>query len=509
MPAPELSRRTVLQGAGVAGAVGALSAAGIVGAQPAAAAVPVALSADWALHLSRRLTFGPHPALLRKIRTMGAAAWLEQQLIPSKITDTYADGALAQLPAIRMTADQIRDRWGFNAWEANQQLRASVVARATWSTRQVLEVMHDFWSNHFYVNPDDAPAMWCKIPEDRRLRASALTSFGRLLLVSASSPAMLGYLNNAESSKDDINENYGRELLELHTVGLAAGYTERDVRHAALAMTGWTYSHETLTFKFDPSMHHVGPLRVLGWRHDNASAANGLAVGKSLLAYLARHPATATHIATKLCRRLVSDRPSAAIVTGTAAVFRSSGGSVKAMVRYIVKTWTFQHSSGKKVRLPLEMMVASLRATGGRYGAKFGSDGADGLLWRAWEMGQSPFGWHDPDGYPDVAGAWLSSVGLLSRWNTAISLTQNWFDGVAVRDARTLAGGAARPATAGPLLDALTMRICGQRFTYGHRAALLHYLGKSRTSPVSDDELRWHGSQIVALILSSPYLQLR
>lgn len=509
MPAPALSRRTVLQAAGAAGATGALSAAGVVGAQPAAAAVPVALSTDWALHLSRRLAFGPNPTLVRKIRAMGASAWLEQQLVPSKITDTYVNGALAQLPAIGMTADQIRDRWGFNAWEANQQLRAAVVARATWSKRQVLEVMHDFWSNHFYVNPDDAPAMWCKIPEDRRLRANALTSFSRLLLVSATSPAMLGYLNNAESSKDNINENYGRELLELHTVGLAGGYTERDVRHAALAMTGWTYSHETLTFKFDPSMHHVGPLRVLGWRHANSSATGGLAVGKSLLAYLARHPATATHIATKLCRRLVADRPSATLIASTAAVFRSSGGSVKAMVRHITRSYRFRSSTGRKVRLPLEMMVASLRATSARYGAAFGSEGAGGLLWRAREMGQSPFGWHDPDGYPDVAGAWLSSVGLLSRWNTAVSLTQNWFGGVAVRDARTLAGGAKRPATAGPLVDALTNRICGQRFTYAHRAALLRYLGKSRTSPVSDDELRWHGSEIVALILSSPYLQLR
>jgi len=509
MPAPALSRRAVLQGAGAAGLAGALSGTGVLTAPSAEAAVPVALSSYWALHLARRLSFGPYPALVSKIRTMGTSGWLEQQLVPSKITDTYADGALAQLPAVRLTAVQIRDRYGFEAWEANQQLRAAVVARATWSRRHLLEVVHDFWSNHFYVNPDDAPAMWCKIPEDRRLRAAALTTFGRLLTTSATSPAMLGYLNNAESSKDDINENYGRELLELHTVGLAAGYTERDVRHAALAMTGWTYDHETLTFKYDPSMHHVGPLRVLGWTHANGSARDGLAVGQSLLAYLARHPATAQHIATKLCRRLVADRPPSSLVTSTASVFRSSGGSVKAMLRHIVASSAFKGSSGKKVRLPLEMMVASLRATGGRYGAQFGREGSGGLLWRAREMGQSPFGWHDPDGYPDVAGEWLSSVGLLSRWNTAISLTQNWFDGVTVSDVRTLAGGAARPRTAGPLVDALTKRVCGQRFSSAHREPLLSYLGKSETSPVSDDELRWHGTELVSLILSSPYMQLR
>lgn len=509
MPGPALSRRAVLQGAGVAGLTGALSATGIVGAAPAEAAVPVPLSASPALHAARRLSFGPTPSLVARIAKLGTARWLEEQMAPGAITDTYVAGALKQLPAIVLSADQIRDRYGFESWEANQQLRAAVVARAIWSQRHLQEVLHDFWSNHFYVNPDDAPAMWCKIPEDRRLRARTFTTFYQLLYTSATSPAMLGYLNNAESSKDDINENYGRELLELHTVGLDAGYTERDVRHAALAMTGWSYDEQTLQFKYKPWMHYVGPLRVMGWTHSNASASEGAAVGRSLLLYLARHPATARHIATKLCRRLVRDAPSDALVTSTARVFTSGRGSIKPVLRHIVASYSFRAASGRKVRLPVEMMAASLRATGARYGAQFGSEGAGGLLWRTHEMGNTPFGWHDPDGYPDVAAAWLSSVGVLSRWNTAVSLAQNWFDGVAVRDARTLAGGAARPMTAGPLIDALTKRICGQRFGSVHRAALLHYLGESETSVVSDDELRWQGSALVALILSSPYMQLR
>jgi uncharacterized protein (DUF1800 family) len=510
MPARALSRRAVLQGAGAAGLAGALGGTGILTALPAeAAAVQVPLSASPALHAARRLSFGPNATLVSQIAKRGTARWLEEQMAPAAISDTYAAGVLKQLPAILLTADQIRDRYGFNSWEANQQLRAAVVARAVWSSRHLQEVMHDFWSNHFYVNPDDAPAMWCKIPEDRRLRAKTFTTFHQLLYTSATSPAMLGYLNNAESSKDDINENYGRELLELHTVGLDAGYTERDVRHAALAMTGWSYDEDTLQFTFKPWMHHVGPLRVMGWRHANGSASDGAAVGKSLLVYLARHPATAKHIATKLCRRLVRDYPSTALVTSTAQVLTSTRGSIKPVLRHIVASHAFRTSSGRKVRLPVEMMVASLRATGARGGAEFGSKAAGGLLWRTHEMGNTPFGWHDPDGYPDTAAAWLSSVGVLSRWNTAVSLAQNWFDGLTVRSARSLAGGAARPTTAGPLIDALTKRICGQRFGAGHRAALLRFLGKSETSVVSDDELRWHGSELVALILSSPYMQLR
>jgi uncharacterized protein (DUF1800 family) len=307
MPAPALSRRTVLQGAGAVGLAGLLDGAGVLAAETAEAAVPLPLSADPALHLARRLTFGPTPGLLSRIRAIGTTRWLEEQMAPTLLKDTYADAALATFPDIKLTAAQIRAKYDFNAWTANQQLRAATVTRATWSTRQLTEVMHGFWSNHFHVNPEDAPAMWCKIPEDRVMRASAFTTFGKLLTISATSPAMLGFLNNAESSKEDINENYGRELLELHTVGLGSGYTERDVRHAALAMTGWTYDRSTLKFRYDASMHYVGRLRVMGWTHANTSATDGLLVGKSLLSYLAKHPATARHVATKLCRRLVAD----------------------------------------------------------------------------------------------------------------------------------------------------------------------------------------------------------
>jgi uncharacterized protein (DUF1800 family) len=512
MPTPELTRRTVLQaGAATAVAAGLVTAAGASAEAATAPLAPVALSRDPALHALRRLTYGPTPGLIRTVRRVGVNAWLEAQMSPARIPDRTVDAIIkTRFPHMLLSSAQIRTRRDDDSWQAMRELRGVTIVRAVWSQRQVQEVLHGFWSDHFYTHPTEGAAFWGKFDEDKRLRANTFTSFGRLLNLSASSPAMLSFLNNDESSEDDINENYGRELLELHTVGLAGGYTEADVRNAALAMTGWTYDEKTLAFKYNPKLHYNGALRVLGWRHPNIDGtAGGIETGRSLLKYLASHPATARHISTKLCRRLVADNPPASLVASTTKVFTATKGDVKSLLRHIVRSREFAASVGQKVRRPLEMVTASVRATGGSYDGREGQKGANDLLWRTYEMGHAPFEWIDPDGYPDTAQAWLSSVGVLGRWNTSLAIAGNWFGGIDMADAKTLAGGKDRPAKAGPLVDALTVAITGQKFARAHRNAIIEYLGASESTIFDDDSLRWRGPRVISLILASPYMQVR
>lgn len=508
-----VSRRTVMRATAATGAaaLAAPTAVALAGAAEAAPAAPLALSNDPVVHALRRLTYGPYPGLIATVRTVGVNAWLEAQLRPDKIADANVDAIMKhQFPHMLLSSAQIRARYKDKGWQAIQQLKGATVIRGVWSQRHVQEVVHGFWSDHFYTHPDDGVALWGKFDEEKRLRANTFTSFGRLLHLSASSPAMLAFLINDESSEDDINENYGRELLELHTVGLGGGYSESDVRNAALAMTGWTYDKDTLAYKYNPKLHYNGALKVLGWTHPNIDGtAGGVETGRSLLDYLAAHPATARHISIKLCRRFVSDTPPASLIASTTKVFTASKGSVPALLRHIVGSREFAASSGQKVRRPFDMVAASVRATGGRYRTSTGQQGANDLIWRMSEMGQVPFEWIDPDGYPDTGDAWLSSVGVLGRWNTSLAIAGNWFKGVEMKDAKELAGGKDRPAKAGALVDALTLALTGQKFARPHRNAIIEYLDASESTILDDDTLRWRGPRIIALILASPYMQVR
>jgi hypothetical protein len=155
------------------------------------------------------------------------------------------------------------------------------------------------------------------------------------------------------------------------------------------------------------------------------------------------------------------------------------------------------------------MVTSAVRATGGSYNGKQKQTGANDLLWRTYEMGHAPFEWIDPDGYPDNAQAWLSSVGVLGRWNTSLAIAGNWFDGVDMADAKTLAGGKDRPAKAGALVDSLTVAITGQKFAKAHRNAIIEYMGASESTILDDDTLKWRGPRVISLILASPYMQVR
>jgi uncharacterized protein (DUF1800 family) len=222
-----------------------------------------------------------------QVRASGRTAWLDRQLAPSTVDDTFCERLVVdRYPHLSWSIDQAW--WDLDGdWSLMMDLGQAAIARATWSGRQLFEVMVDFWSNHLNVTNPFEGGWWCRHDYDARvIRRHALGRFHDMLVASATHPAMMLYLNNAEFTKDNPNENYGRELLELHTVGVEAGYSEDDMRQSTLVMTGFGMDWETGRFAYSPWAHHTGPVRVMEWSAANARPARGYEVGLSYLAYL-------------------------------------------------------------------------------------------------------------------------------------------------------------------------------------------------------------------------------
>jgi uncharacterized protein (DUF1800 family) len=504
-PAPEslaagLSRRGFLTaGAGLLGA----AAAGV--GSVAAAPVAEAATSDQVLHVVRRTTYGASPELLAQVRKQGVDAWLEHQLRPSRVPDRAMNALLRRWPTLRMGPNQLVSSIGRFQWDAMFDLCDAHIARAAWSNRQLLETMVDFWSNHLNVTCPSSD-VWATrhLYDSQVIRRHALGKFSDLLVASARHPAMLTYLDNANSDKDAPNENYARELLELHTVGVEAGYSEAMVKSAARLLTGLSVDNRTMLYLYDTSKHATGRVRVLDFSHANSSPY-GEKVAISYLRYLAAHPATARRIARKLAVRFVSDDPPAALVTELAKVYRRSGTDITEVLRALFRSRAFRASSGDKVRRPFEDMVATVRALGIQPPAK-GTEGVRQLYWLSGPLGQPPLGWHPPDGYPDRADLWRSAGSTLARWNSHLGLAAGWWPDDLRHPSLASRLNPRHPRTYGALVDAVAAGLAMPRPTDSVRRAVCGFLGHAPGARLAadDEALGWRLPWVFALVLDSP-----
>jgi uncharacterized protein (DUF1800 family) len=360
------------------------------------------------------------------------------------------------------------------------------------------------------TNPSDD--VWdCRHDYDRAvIRKFALGNFEDMLLASAQHPAMLKFLDNAYSNKDNPNENYGRELLELHSVSVEAGYSEEDMWNSTLLMTGFGVDWDTGGFRYWKDDHHVGHVRVMGFSASNGSAANGYDVGLNYLRYLARHPATANHIARKLCMRFVSDSPAPSLVSALAQTYLAKGTAIVPVLRQLFRSPEFADSLGRKVRRPAEDIVATVRVL--KIGPdQSGNEGMQGLYWMADGLGNAPLAWPPPDGYPDEAVKWASAGGTLGRWNVHTSLAAHWWpDELTMPPFRSYLPSPL-PATHGALVQALARRLLFRSLPGVQRDGVLALVGKSATAPLhkGDEAVTWRLPYLLAAILDSPFHALR
>jgi len=516
-----LSRRDLFRVAAVGTAVAASGAVSSAASPPAAASGPV-LTNDRNLHLLRRLTYGPSPTSVAELNSMGVGRWLSAQLNPATIDDHVCDSYVARYPRLLWTIPQARHNLSNGAWDLMDDLGQVSLLRAAWSRRQLFEVMVDFWSNHLNVTNPSSDVWDNRHDYDTNvIRKYALGRFADMLWASANHPAMMQYLNNVDSVPPDFNENYGRELLELHTVGVDAGYTETDMRNSALIMSGygihnpWPSDANTGLFEYDPANHYIGPVTVMGFSSPNATAAGGYALGQAYLSYLAHHPSTAARIADKLVTRFVSDDPRPALSARLAAAYLANGTAIVPVLRTLFASKEFLFSVGEKVRRPTEDLVASVRTLGITPDPGTGTNGLQALYWETSSLGQQPLAWALPNGYPDTAQDWQSTNGTLERWNIHMALAGQWWP-VSNDPANPMLQAPSvlpttRPATYGALVDQMSQRLVYQTLAPDGKAAVLAFMGVADTDPVgaSDAFWNWRFPYLVTLILDSAHHMIR
>jgi uncharacterized protein (DUF1800 family) len=469
-----------------------------------------------------RLTFGPKPGDVLKVRAIGLDKWIDQQLHPEKINDSGIDAMLAKYPVmnqdqndlLRQYAEQQRQRREVKRDRADTtramspadsmamrqlqqranltrqvvtQLQSSRVARAVASERQLQEVMTDFWENHFniYAAKGAPEAYYLTDFDENVIRPHALGKFRDLLEAVSKSPAMLFYLDNARSMADStrptlsaqdafprppltimrgrgigrtlgamraaeqmrrqqqqqqqrprqgLNENYGRELLELHTLGVDGGYTQQDVINVARAFTGWTIKPPAQGggFIFRPQVHDAGDKVVLG--HKLASG-RGMEDAEDVLDILARSPATAHFISFKLARRFVSDTPSKALVDHAAQVYLKTDGDIREVLRAIITSPEFfsQQAFRTKVKSPFEVVVSAMRALNAA------PDSTPRTAQVIAFLGQPIFGHQAPNGWPETGESWMNTGAILNRINFGMAAAAGRLPGIDILAVPSLA----------------------------------------------------------------------
>jgi hypothetical protein len=458
-------------------------------------------------HLLSRISFGVNPEEYELATGMGYEAYLDRQLDLEAIDDGALENRLAaDLPTLGMSLAELlewfRDRENRERrFQAFREFQFATIARAVYGKRQLFEVMVEFWGNHFAVNALDGPLTTFKPWEDREvMRRHALGRFRDLLQADAGSPAMLYYLDNVANVKDGPNENYSRELLELHTLGVDGGYTETDVQEVARIFTGWSVDRRTGGYRFYPFQHDYGSKVVLG---TSFPAGRGRGEGVRLLDLLAGHDATATFIATKLARRFVSDIPPASVVDKVAETFATTKGDIRGTLRTLFLSDEFLASKDVKLKRPFEYVASALRSTA----PEISQQGHAALYRTLRQLGQVPYGWPAPNGYPDVAPYWTSSSTMVHRWNFGLGLA----DGTLDRLYHLSVSGAGLPNSARGIVDTLIEHVLRRPVTEDDRATLIAHAAGGRDPGAW---LPWNvrvatARGVLGLILVSRYFQLR
>jgi hypothetical protein len=414
-----LSRRDFLKLSALVTASAALASCApvyrrITGGLPAVPWTPLDASDFLALN---RLTFGPRVEERARFSEIGLQAYIEEQLAFDSIDDFDCEILLQPFKTIRMDANEIEGVTnqlfdGYDRERPITELRQATLLRQIYSKRQLYELMVEFWSDHFNIFIEKEPLFFLKPVDDREvIRKHALGNFRDLVWASAHSPAMLVYLDNHVNDKSHPNENYARELMELHTLGVDGGYTQNDVMELARCLTGWTVKEHFWLgeFTFNKDIHDEGVKNVLGL----AIQPNGQSEAEQVIEHLVRHPSTARFIATKLTRRFIADDPPQAIVGKAAQTFLDTNGDIKSVLRVILLDGLAL--AQPKYKRPANFIASALRLTNSE------TDGAlqDYLI----RMGQPYFGLPTPDGYPDASAPWQSN--LMPRWQFAFELLRN------------------------------------------------------------------------------------
>ena len=524
------SRRSLLRGAGRLFAAASQSAAGTAVSVAAIAALTTrqiahagpssAADADpgaLATKLVSRTNFGVTSEEITRFNQLGYSGYLDYHLNHSAIPDTYVQsrltGGIAGIPALAtltMTGEQLY-ALANPGQQANELIEATLI-RAVYSKRQLYERMVEFWSDHFNLDLNTGSVGTLKTLDDRdTIRANAMTTFGTLLNASIRSPAMLNYLNNDLNTRTGPNENYARELMELHTLSSSGGYTQADVIAVARCLTGWTRYGSTSTptnlrgtFRYNASVHDtlakvLSPVFNLSGTTSVTIPANqpNMKDGQDVLDILVRHPRTAEFISTKLCRRFIGENCPAAVIAAVKTTYLNNGagvvGDVKSMLRTMLAP-NIVYTATPRWKRPFHLYVSALRVL------PVTITTTSSLRTRLTRAGHLPFNWGPPDGYPDTLEYWSGQQ--LPRWNfgdevlPTTATTGSSITGVST-DVGTMLAGA---TTRADVMNRIDLNLFQNEMDPASKARILTYLNSTTFTQQNRNEA-------VALSLMTPGFQ--
>jgi uncharacterized protein (DUF1800 family) len=501
-----------------------------------------------------KMGFGPRSGDIAHVKQIGVAAYVQEQLHPENIVETSDFNTRFSAQQFQMLDKDVRTLW--TRWQGDcpytdgnqcndyfdQPYREVVVAtwlRAIYSKKQLLEVLVDHWHNHFNVRGEDSYAFYTWPDYERRIRKNVFGNFRTFLEDIATSPAMLYYLDNRTSTSAGPNENYARELFELHTLGVDAytpgikapapgqtfaGYRDWDVYEAARCLTGWTLDDDgqasTGQFTYRSDWHDRFQKYLLNQFID--PELGDMADGHILLDRVAAHPATARNVSKRLARRLVSDEPSDSLIQAGADAFtanQSKPDQLRFVYQALLTHPDFTNVWGEKFKRPFEMAVSAIRATNAdwHWSNDFG--------WWSWSwfssMGQGLFAWTPPNGYPDTRRVWLSSTRMTRRWTFLNYLCLDYFgdDQPSTTLVAPYANTPQNLLTPRQLVDYWVQRVLGYPLSSSEIGPLYDFVARGRNldtalpdfrnDPNNNEHYPERIAGLVALILSLPAAQLR
>lgn len=488
-----------------------------------------------------RMAFGPRNGDVAAFNALGStdeerlAAYVEQQLDPGSIDDSAMEARLedAGYTTLKKSHAQLwADHYGKEYsirqrpfWESER----AAFSRAVFSKRQLSEVLADFWHNHFNIYADNSQIAPGWVSYDRDvIRGHMLGNFRQMLQAVGSHPAMLYYLDNFKSTNAGPNENYARELFELHGLGAAhyygvvrqadvpkdgsgrpLGYVDDDVYEATRAFTGWTIDFDNGTLLYRADRHDRFQKTVLGQMMPADQAP--LRDGEVVYDLIASHPGAARHIARKLCRRLIADNPPEDVVAEAAAVFSANieaPDQLERVVRTILLSQAFRNTWGQKTKRPFETLCSALRACGLDHTLRMDDRFSNDLTYYARITGQPVFRWQTPDGFPDTREQWLSSSSIIMSWRALNRFSESRHDSnVLVLD--VLGETPATARSANQLADYWIERILGRSIAAAGRDEIVTFMGAGTNPDLAlkiDPDSGTHERlrAMVALITMSP-----
>ncbi len=452
-----------------------------------------ALSASDFLALNR-ITFGARVEERARFAEIGLKNYIEEQLDFESINDLACDLRLSTFKTLTMEANELEGISnqlfdGYDREKVPNELRQATFLRQLYSKRQLYEVMVEFWSDHFNIFMDKEKEFFLKTVDDREvIRKHALGNFRDLVWASAHSPAMMIYLDNQANEKSHPNENYARELMELHTLGVDGGYSQKDVMELARCLTGWNVKEHFWLgdFVFKEDLHDTGEKNVLGL----SIQPSGQAEAEQVIEMLVKHPSTAKFICTKLARRFIADDPPEQLIEKAAQTFLNTNGDIKSVLRVILLDGL--PLAQPKYKRPVNFLLSALRMLNVE---------TDGIALRDYlvRMGQLYFNWPTPDGYPDTSEAWQGN--LMPRWQFAFALIRDELD-----DTKHNLNALLDVSSTGILqddIDSITSLLLGAPL---ERFARNELIDSVRTAGATDEETR---QIIAASIIASPAFQWR